>query len=98
MDHAGSPRAVSVDLDHWLSVTTPPAKAPVSSSWRGPLRVYDEVMSDWVSQHKASIQYVVATVVGAGFAIYGVLTDDPALVALGAGALGLPGFQAAAPA
>lgn len=56
-------------------------------------------MTDWVSDHKASIQFVVWMVVGVGLIIYGttlVGQAEPGLIALGAGAIGLPGFQAAA--
>lgn len=60
------------------------------------MRVYDEVMPDWVSQHKNSIQFAVWMTVGVTLILYGVFNTptEPGLVALGAGAIGLPGFQA----
>lgn len=52
-------------------------------------------MTDWVSRHRHSLQFVVWTVVGIMFIVVGLFRGgDPALIALGAGALGLPGFNA----
>lgn len=54
-------------------------------------------MPDWVTQHKASLQFVIWTIVGMVFILIGVLNErEPAMIALGAGAIGLPGFSALA--
>ena len=52
-------------------------------------------MSDWLQEHKASIQFVIWTIVGLVFIAIGIFNGrEPAMIALGAGALGLPGFSA----
>ena len=52
-------------------------------------------MSDWITRHQASIQYVIWTVVGLAFIIVGIANGrEPAMIALGAGAIGLPNFAA----
>lgn len=57
-------------------------------------------MPDWISEHSSSIQFVVWTVVGVVLIVIGATPiwggREPGLLALGAGAIGLPGFQAAA--
>lgn len=57
-------------------------------------------MPDWISEHRSSIQFVVWTVVGVVLIVIGATPiwggREPGLLALGAGAIGLPGFQAAA--
>jgi hypothetical protein len=51
---------------------------------------------DWVSQHRTSITYIVSIVVGLFLVGWGVVVrNEPAMVALGAGAIGLPGFKMA---
>lgn len=53
-------------------------------------------MTDWVARHRASIQFVVWTVVGLVLIGVGIFNNrEPAMIALGAGAIGLPGFSAA---
>lgn len=54
-------------------------------------------MTDWITQHKQSIQFVIWTIVGFVFILVGLLNErEPAMIALGAGAIGLPGFSALA--
>lgn len=53
-------------------------------------------MPDWVAEHKGSIQFVLWMFFGAAFLIVGTVGSDPAMIALGAGSLGLPGFSALA--
>jgi hypothetical protein len=50
-------------------------------------------VTDWVARHRSSISFVVITTTGvavilAGLFVYG---GDMAMIALGAGAIGLPG-------
>ena len=55
-------------------------------------------MPTWVSEHKSDIQFVMWMIVGTFLILYGttlVGDSEPGLIALGAGAIGLPGFQAA---
>lgn len=54
-------------------------------------------MADWIAAHRQSITFVVWQCVGITLLAVGVFggDGDPALVALGAGAVGLPGFSAA---
>ena len=50
-------------------------------------------MTDWVGQHRDSITFIVSMLVGVVMIGVGLFArDEPALVALGAGAVGLPGF------
>lgn len=52
-------------------------------------------MTDWISRHRSSIQYVVWTIVGIVFILVGIFNGrEPAMIALGAGAIGLPNFAA----
>lgn len=49
-------------------------------------------MPDWVTEHKASLQYVVWTITGLALILVGLVNErEPAMIALGAGAIGLPG-------
>lgn len=50
-------------------------------------------MPDWIDEHRTSIEFVLFTIVGLGLLIVGLIQSDPAMVALGAGAMGLPGFH-----
>lgn len=52
-------------------------------------------MTDWISKHRTSIQFVVWTVLGTFLVFLGAGTGEPGILAIGAGALGLPGFQSA---
>lgn len=53
-------------------------------------------MPDWIQQHRASVQFVIWTVVGLVFIFVGIANGrEPAMIALGAGAIGLPNFAAA---
>lgn len=52
-------------------------------------------MTDWVEQHRDSIRFVLWMVVGVVFIVVGLLNEnEPGMLALGAGAIGLPGFTA----
>jgi hypothetical protein len=51
---------------------------------------------DWIALHRDSIMFVVLVALGVFLIVLGVFVDDEhGLVALGAGALGLPGITAA---
>ena len=52
-------------------------------------------MTDVIAKYKGAIQFVVWMIVGLGFIVYGLFQNDAAMIALGAGAIGLPGFSAA---
>lgn len=55
-------------------------------------------MGDWISDHKDGIQFVILSVVGVFLIVAGsgvFAEPEPGLLALGAGALGLPGYQRA---
>lgn len=56
-------------------------------------------MPDWIDSHKASIQFVIFMILGTTLIVIGATPlmggREPGLLALGAGAIGLPGFQAA---
>ncbi len=56
-------------------------------------------MTDWIATHRSSIQFVVWMTVGVTLVVIGATPlwggREPGLLALGAGAIGLPGFQAA---
>ncbi len=52
-------------------------------------------MADWITRHKASLQYIIWTLVGLTFIGVGLFNGrEPAMIALGAGAIGLPNFAA----
>lgn len=52
-------------------------------------------MTDWISRHRESLQYLVWTMVGLTFIAVGLINErEPAMIALGAGAIGLPNFAA----
>lgn len=51
-------------------------------------------MTDYIERHKASIQFVVFMVIGVAFIVAGMLNGgEPAMIALGGGVIGLPGFS-----
>lgn len=56
-------------------------------------------MPDWIERHRSSIVFVISTTLGILLILLGsglIIGDsDPALIALGAGALGLQGFYTA---
>lgn len=53
-------------------------------------------MTDWITKHKGSIQFTLWTAIGVFFILIGVINErEPAMIALGAGAIGLPGFSGA---
>lgn len=53
-------------------------------------------MPDWIKNHRDSMQYVVWTLVGLTFIAVGLWNGrEPAMIALGAGAIGLPNFAQA---
>jgi hypothetical protein len=52
-------------------------------------------LGDWIDDHKSSIQFIVWMVVGITMIMAGIFDGRPELIALGAGALGLPGFASA---
>ncbi len=56
-------------------------------------------MPGWLTENKDGIQFVIWMTVGVFLILYGttlVGDAEPGLIALGAGAIGLPGYQAAA--
>ena len=50
-------------------------------------------MPDWVAKHRESIRFVVFMTIGVLLIGIGILDGEAATIALGAGAIGLPGFQ-----
>jgi hypothetical protein len=51
-------------------------------------------MPDWVARHRSSIRFTVWMVIGITLIAVGVINNrEPAMIALGAGAVGLPGFS-----
>ncbi len=56
-------------------------------------------MTDWIARHRSSISFVLYLVLGTFLILYGttiVGDSEPGLIALGAGAIGLPGYAASA--
>lgn len=54
-------------------------------------------MSDWVSDHRASISFVVTVVAGVLLIYYGALhRQDQEFILIGLGCIGAPGYFAAA--
>ena len=52
-------------------------------------------MPSWVSEHRSDIQFVVAMSIGVVLVVAGLIRGDAAVVTLGSGAIGLPGFMEA---
>ena len=55
-------------------------------------------MPSWITEHRADITFVIGTVAGIALIAVGLHSDQASTIMLGAGALGIPGFQAAAKA
>lgn len=55
-------------------------------------------MPTWISKHKADITFVIGLFAGIALISVGLAMDESSTILLGAGALGIPGFQAAAKA
>lgn len=53
-------------------------------------------MPTWLTVHKADILFVIALLAGIALVTVGLVTGDSPTILLGAGALGVPGFQSAA--
>ena len=53
-------------------------------------------MTSWVSKHRADITFIVGIAAGAALIIVGLIQGDSSTILLGAGALGLGGYQEAA--
>ncbi len=55
-------------------------------------------MPTWIEAHKGDIVFVVSMLAGAALIAVGLYQGDSPTIILGAGALGIPGFQKAASA
>ncbi len=52
-------------------------------------------MPSWISEHRADIIFVITLIAGVALISVGLATDTSSTILLGAGALGIPGFQTA---
>ena len=52
-------------------------------------------MPSWISEHRADILFVFSLIAGVALITVGLVQGDSPSILLGAGALGIPGFQTA---